>query len=113
MSGRADFYLCSIGTALPFIRDGKLRSLVISAPSRAAELPDVATTAEAGFVDADYTLWIGLFAPAKTPRGIVDRLHNETANTMQWANVRDKLAALGVVGMRSRTWPLTKARSSS
>ena len=99
MSGRADFYFCPIGTALPFIRDGKLRSLVISAPSRAAELQDVPTTAEAGFIDADYTLWIGLFAPAKTPRGIVDRLHNETANTMQSANVRDRLAALGVVPM--------------
>jgi tripartite-type tricarboxylate transporter receptor subunit TctC len=80
---------------MPFIRDGKLRSLVISAPSRAAELPDVPTTAEAGFVDADYSLWIGLFA-----RGIVDRLHNETANTMQSADVRDKLAALGVVPSR-------------
>jgi tripartite-type tricarboxylate transporter receptor subunit TctC len=99
MSGRADFYFCPIGTALPFIRDGKLRSLVISAPNRAAELPDVPTTAEAGFVDADYTLWIGLFAPAKTPRGIVDRLHNEIANTMQLANVREKLAALGVAPM--------------
>jgi len=62
-------------------------------------LQDVPTTAEAGFIDADYTLWIGLFAPAKTPRGIVDRLHNETANTMQSANVRDRLAALGVVPM--------------
>jgi len=99
MSGRADFYFCPIGTALPFIRDGKLRSLVISAPNRAAELPDVPTTAEAGFVDADYALWIGLFTPAKTPRGIVDRLHNEIANTMQSANVRGKLAALGVVPM--------------
>jgi tripartite-type tricarboxylate transporter receptor subunit TctC len=62
-------------------------------------LPDVPTTSEAGFVDADYTLWIGLFAPAKTPRGVVDRLHNETVKTMQSANVRDKLAALGVVPM--------------
>lgn len=99
MSGRADFYFCPIGTALPFIRDGKLRGLVISASNRAAELPDVPTTAEAGFVDADYALWIGLFAPAKTPRGIVDRLHNEIANTMQSANVRGKLATLGVVPM--------------
>jgi tripartite-type tricarboxylate transporter receptor subunit TctC len=62
-------------------------------------LPDVPTTAEAGFVDADYTLWIGLFAPAKTSRGIVDRLHDEAAKAMQSMNVRDKLAALGVVPM--------------
>jgi tripartite-type tricarboxylate transporter receptor subunit TctC len=99
MSGRADFYFCPIGTALPFIRDGKLRSLVISAPNRAAELPDVPTTAEAGFADADYTLWIGLFAPAKTSRGIVDRLHDEAAKALQSMNVRDKLAVLGVIPM--------------
>jgi tripartite-type tricarboxylate transporter receptor subunit TctC len=99
ISGRADFYFCPIGIALPFIRDGKLRGLVISAPTRSVELPDVPTTAEAGFVDADYTLWIGLFAPAKTSRGIVDRLHDEVAKAMQSMNVRDKLAALGVVPM--------------
>jgi tripartite-type tricarboxylate transporter receptor subunit TctC len=60
---------------MPFIRDGKLRGLVISAPTRLVELPDVPTTAEAGFVDADYTLWIGLFAPAKTSRGTGNATH--------------------------------------
>jgi tripartite-type tricarboxylate transporter receptor subunit TctC len=99
MSGRAEFYFCPVGTALPFIRDGKLRGLVVSALNRAAELPDVPTTAEAGFTDADYTLWIGLFAPAKTPRGIIDRLHDETAKAMRTSNVREKLAILGVVPM--------------
>jgi tripartite-type tricarboxylate transporter receptor subunit TctC len=99
ISGRADFYFCPIGTALPFIRDGKVRSLVISAPSRVAELPDVPTTAEAGFTDADYTLWIGMFAPVRTPREIINRLHNETARALQLANVRDKLAVLGVVSL--------------
>jgi tripartite-type tricarboxylate transporter receptor subunit TctC len=99
MSGRAEFYFCPVGTALPFIRDGKLRGLVVSALNRAAELPDVPTTAEAGFTDADYTLWIGLFAPAKTPRSIVDRLHYETAKAMHTPNVREKLALLGVVPM--------------
>jgi tripartite-type tricarboxylate transporter receptor subunit TctC len=99
MSGRAESYFCPIGTALPFIREGKLRALVISAPHRAAELPEVPTTAEAGFADADYILWNGLFAPAKTPRSIVDRLHDEAAKAMQTASVRDKLAILGVVPM--------------
>jgi tripartite-type tricarboxylate transporter receptor subunit TctC len=99
MAGRAEFYFCPIGTALPFIRDGRLQGLVISAQSRAPELPDLPTTAEAGFADADYTLWIGMFAPAKTPRTIVERLHDEVAKTLQSANVRSKLAALGVVAM--------------
>jgi tripartite-type tricarboxylate transporter receptor subunit TctC len=99
MAGRAEFYFCPIGTALPFIREGTLRGLVVSAPHRAAELPDVPTTAEAGFADADYTLWIGLLAPAKTPRDIVERLHDEAAKAMQSPNVREKFATLGVVAM--------------
>jgi tripartite-type tricarboxylate transporter receptor subunit TctC len=99
MSGRVESYFCPIGTALPFIRDGRLRGLVISAPHRAVELPEVPTTAEAGFADADYLLWNGLFAPAKTPRSIVERLHDEAAKAMQTASVRDKLAILGVVPM--------------
>jgi tripartite-type tricarboxylate transporter receptor subunit TctC len=97
MSGRVDFYFSTIATALHLIREGKLRGLVISAPSRVAEFPEIPTTREAGFVDADYTFWIGLFAPSNTPRSIVNRLHNETARALASANVRDKLAILGVV----------------
>jgi tripartite-type tricarboxylate transporter receptor subunit TctC len=99
MSGRAESYFCPIGTALPFIREGRLRALVISASHRAAELPDVPTTAEAGFAEADYTLWTGVFAPAKTTRSIIERLHDEAAKALQTASVRDKLALLGVVAM--------------
>src|SRR4029077_14090544 len=95
----AEFYFCPIGTALPFIRDSKLRGLVLSAPNRAAGLPDVPTTAEAGFADADYTWWIGMFAPAKTSRNIVERLHDETAKALRSPNVRDRLATLAVVPM--------------
>jgi tripartite-type tricarboxylate transporter receptor subunit TctC len=99
LSGRADFYLCPIGTALPFIRDGRLSGLVVSGAARAPELPDVPTTSEAGFADADYTLWIGLFVPAKTPRGLVNRLHDETVKAVETASVQDKLAVLGVAPM--------------
>ena len=100
LSGRAEFYLCPIGTALPFIRDGKLLGLVVSGGRRAAELPDVPTTSEAGLADADYTFWLGLFAPAKTPRDIVNRLHNETIKALQTTNVREKLAILSVAPMQ-------------
>jgi tripartite-type tricarboxylate transporter receptor subunit TctC len=99
LSGRADFYLCPMGTALPFIRDGKLLGLVVSGAKRAPELPDVPTTSEAGFANADYTFWIGLFAPAKTPRNIVNKLYGEGAKALQTAGVREKLATLGVAPM--------------
>ena len=71
LSGRADFYLCPLATALPFIRDGKVLGLAVSGAKRLPELPDVPTTSEAGLADADYTFWLGLFAPRRTARDIV------------------------------------------
>jgi tripartite-type tricarboxylate transporter receptor subunit TctC len=59
-------------------------------------LPDVPTTLEAGFSNAEYPFWLGVFVPAKTPRDIVDRLHRETLKALQAPKVRDKLAALGI-----------------
>src|SRR3981189_1541001 len=82
LSGRADFYFCPIGTALPFIREGKLSGLVVSGERRAPELPEVPTTSEAGFANADYILWLGLFAPVRTPPTLVHPLHRQPPNAM-------------------------------
>jgi tripartite-type tricarboxylate transporter receptor subunit TctC len=74
--------------------------LAVSGAKRLPELPDVPTTLEAGLADADYTFWLGLFAPAKTARDIVRRLHDETVRAMRSANVAEKLATLGVAPMQ-------------
>jgi tripartite-type tricarboxylate transporter receptor subunit TctC len=96
ISGRVDFYFCPINTALPHIREGKLIALVTSATMRSPELPDVPTTLEAGYQNADFPIWIGLFAPAKTPRPIVDRLHEEAVKALRVPAVQDKLSKAGV-----------------
>ena len=96
MAGRIDFFFAPIGLALPHIREGKLTPLVVNSAQRAAALPDVPTTLEAGFADAEYPIWFGLFLPAKTPRDIVDKLHRETAKALQTPKVRDRLSAMGV-----------------
>ena len=95
IAGRVDFYLVAIGAALPHIRDGKLSALAVNSSKRSAALPEVPTTEEAGFKNAEYPTWFGLFLPAKTPREIVDKLHRETLKALQEPKVRDKLAALG------------------
>lgn len=97
MAGRVDYYFCPIATALPFIQDGKLLALAVSSPTRAAALPNVPTTLEAGFPNSDYTFWIGMFAPAKTPPEIVAKLNAEIAKAVTTPEVKDKLTALGVV----------------
>jgi tripartite-type tricarboxylate transporter receptor subunit TctC len=96
VAGRVDFYFCPVGTALPFIRDGRLVALVTNGAARDPALPDVPTTAEAGYKSADFPIWIGLLAPAKTPRPIVDRLNAETIKAVNTAAVKDKLAKIGV-----------------
>jgi tripartite-type tricarboxylate transporter receptor subunit TctC len=99
IAGRADFYFCPLGTALPQIRSGNVLALAVSTPKRAASLPDVPTTLEAGYVDSDYSFWVGVFVPAKTGREIVDRLHRELHQAMGAANVKQRFGELGVEPM--------------
>src|SRR4030088_2296351 len=73
LGARIDFYFCPLATALPLIREGQVRALVVSTPKRVADLPDVPTPEEAGLKGADSAIWFGVFVPAKTPRAIVDR----------------------------------------
>jgi tripartite-type tricarboxylate transporter receptor subunit TctC len=96
MTGRIDFYCAALTSALPLIRDGKLLPLAVSTPQRAAALPNVPTTLEAGFANSDYTFWVAVFVPAKTPGAIVETLRRQTSKILQLANVREKLATLGV-----------------
>jgi tripartite-type tricarboxylate transporter receptor subunit TctC len=96
MAGRVDFFFGPVGLVLPHLREGKLTALVVNGNKRSAALPDVPTTLEAGFTDAEYPIWFGLFLPAKTPREIVDKLHRETLKALQTPKLREKLAALGL-----------------
>jgi tripartite-type tricarboxylate transporter receptor subunit TctC len=96
MTGRVDFSCSSISAALPFIQDGKLLALSVTTPQRSSALPDVPTSLELGFANSDYTFWTGMFAPAKTPRDIVERVYAETMKAVQTAAVKDKLAQQGV-----------------
>ena len=78
MAGRIDFFVGPVGIVLPHIREGKLLALAVNSPKRASALPNVPTMSEAGFVDAEYPNWFGVFLPAKTSQDIVNKLHRET-----------------------------------
>lgn len=99
IAGRIDFFFGPVGLVAPAIRDGRLTGLALNGLTRVAALPEVPTVSEAGFVDAEYPIWFGLFVPAKTPRDIVDRLHRECVRALQDSKVQAKLAALGVEPM--------------
>src|SRR5262249_30463413 len=96
ITGRVDFFFGPVALVLPHIREGKLLALAVNTAKRSATLPDVPTLQEAGVRGAEYPIWFGLFAPAKTPRAIVDKLNQETENVLRMPGVREKLAGLGV-----------------
>ena len=95
IAGRIDFFFGPIALVLPQVKEGKLTALAVNGAKRSAALPEVPTTAEAGFANAEYPIWLGLFLPAKTPREIVDKLNRETLKAMQAPKVRERLATLG------------------
>jgi tripartite-type tricarboxylate transporter receptor subunit TctC len=104
LGGRIDFYYCPISTAIPLVRDGRLMALAVSTPTRAAALPDVPTSIEAGYPNSDYTVWYGAFMPAKTPPAIVERFYAAAARVLKTDKMQEKLAQLAVDPM-----PMTSA----
>jgi tripartite-type tricarboxylate transporter receptor subunit TctC len=93
---RVDFFFSPLLLALSQIRAGKLQALAVSGSQRAAAMPDVPTTAEAGYPGSEYNFWVGLFAPTKTPGSILQRLHAEALKAVQTTIVQERLAKLGV-----------------
>jgi tripartite-type tricarboxylate transporter receptor subunit TctC len=96
LGGRIDFYFCPLSTALPLIREDRVRVLVVSTPKRVADLPDVPTPDEAGLKGADTEIWYGVFVPAKTPRDIVDKLHAAGTKVLAEPAMQESLKKLGV-----------------
>ena len=75
IGGQTQFMFPSLFTALPHVKSGKLRALAVAGPKRSPLLPDVPTLKEAGVDGVDVQQWYGFFAPAKTPKPIIDQLN--------------------------------------
>jgi tripartite-type tricarboxylate transporter receptor subunit TctC len=95
MAGQIDWFFAPLSSALPLIKDGRLVALAVGSPQRAAALPNVPTTLEAGFSGSDYVFWVGLFAPARTPGAVVQQLARETERALQQPEVRERFQTLG------------------
>ena len=97
VAGRADFSPQIFTTTLPLLRDGKLVALAVSAQKRTTIMPEVPTTVEAGLkADSIYPFYSGFFVPSKTPRAVIEKLHNEAVKALQAPAVQDRLKTLGV-----------------
>jgi tripartite-type tricarboxylate transporter receptor subunit TctC len=92
ISGEAPVAFLNLASALPHIRSGRLKALATTMPSRLAELPEVATMAEQGYPGIGTNAWQGMFAPAATPKPIVDKLHQAVAAALARPEQMEALA---------------------
>lgn len=96
LGGQVDFYISSLVSALPLIKDRKLRALAVTSGARDASLPDVPTFIESGFKGFEYYTLYGVVVPAKTPDNIVRTMNAEINKVLDAPDVRAGLAARGV-----------------
>jgi tripartite-type tricarboxylate transporter receptor subunit TctC len=79
------------------IRDGKVVPLGVSTPRRSPTLPDVPTMAETGYPGGEYNFWVGVLAPAGTPKDVLAKLNAEIAKAVESPEVKERFAKIGAV----------------
>jgi tripartite-type tricarboxylate transporter receptor subunit TctC len=95
IAGRFTYCLAPISLALPHIRDGTLVALGVSTARRSTLLPEVPTMAEAIVARFDFQIWYGIWAPADTPTGVVDKLANDIGRVLTGPDLREWIAKHG------------------
>ena len=95
VAGEVDFAFGPLGNAIQHIRSGKLHALGMTDARRSPAIPGVPTMAEAGVPGFELTGWLGLFAPAGTPRPVLERLYAAMRDTVASPDVRERFPALG------------------
>ena len=95
MTGRIQYFISPAVPALPFIRDGRLLALAVTTAQRTPVLPDVPTVAEAALPGYEFQAWFGMFAPARTPRPVVDQISREVARIVELPDVAKQMANQG------------------
>jgi tripartite-type tricarboxylate transporter receptor subunit TctC len=95
LSGEVKVMFSSIAPVLAFVKDGKLVGLATTGPQRDPALPDLPTIAESGLAGFDMRLWLGLLAPAGTPRPVIERLSAAITQALAAPEIKTALAAQG------------------
>jgi tripartite-type tricarboxylate transporter receptor subunit TctC len=114
LSGEIDFTIAAENSLLPHYKSGKLRPIAIAAPTRTAILPDIPTIAEAGPLPGyAVTVWLGVMAPAGTPRPIIDRLNAEINKVVRDPQVvKERLNTVGLEAVGSTPEQLLETMKS-
>jgi tripartite-type tricarboxylate transporter receptor subunit TctC len=99
MGGRIEMSWAPLVSAIGPVKDGKVRALAVSTHQRSSAVPDIPTIAEEGYPGGEFNFWVGLLAPAKTPREIVKRLNDVVEKALEQPEIRQRLANLGAEPM--------------
>jgi tripartite-type tricarboxylate transporter receptor subunit TctC len=95
LAGEIQLALVGVATAAAHVRAGKIRVLGITSAQRSPLMPDVPTLAEAGVPGYEFAGWYALFAPAKTPRAVIERVNRDANRLLGLPEARQQLAAMG------------------
>jgi tripartite-type tricarboxylate transporter receptor subunit TctC len=95
LGGQIEAAVVTLPPAVALVASGKLKGIAVTTPARAAALPDVPTTAEAGYASVTVTVWNGFFVPAGTPKPIAQKLGEAILAVAAMPDIRQKLAQLG------------------
>ena len=98
-TGRTDFMFTPILASLPAVRENRLRAIAVSTAKRSSALPNVPTVSESGLPGFAFDFWIGLLAPAKTPKPVLAKLNAEVLRIVNLPEVKERMATLGAEPM--------------
>ena len=97
IANRVCCYWAPLNAALPHVNGGKATALAISSAQRSPLLPNVPSVAEQGYAGFDYTLWVGLWGPAKIPQDIAAKINKDVNAALASPDLKERLAKLGTV----------------
>jgi tripartite-type tricarboxylate transporter receptor subunit TctC len=97
IAGRVCCYWAPLNAALPHVNGGKAVALAVSSAQRSPLLPNVPSVAEQGYAGFDYTLWVGLWGPAKMPAEVAAKINKDVNAGLAGADLRERLTKLGTV----------------
>jgi tripartite-type tricarboxylate transporter receptor subunit TctC len=96
LGGEVQVNFATSSTGIPHIRSGKLRGLAVTGAKRSTAIPELPTVAEAGVKGYQHASWVGMLAPAKTPKPVIDRLHAETIKILARNDIRQSFLRQGM-----------------
>ena len=97
LGGNVPLVYTAVAGAINHVKAGKLTAIAVSSRTRSPSLPDTPTFIEAGVPDFEVSSWVGILAPAKTPRPVVEKLNRELNALLASPEIIERLAALGIV----------------